>query len=530
MIMQFPVPYKDEMLSSILARFNSRQGIDADKKALEILFGSRNIVPSMLFQGHIESLLTNVGHIWKISPEEVIRKHSLLYAFKPFMNESRYGEQVRDLLHGYKNQTLTRLGVNASNLIWSKNFLYCPACLKSDLDNLGETYWRRHFQLPGVECCPLHECKLIDSGLSVQPPQRHSLVSPDVRTLKPSKTLGIVDTSYKNVALSKQIQQLLEHEHLHHSPTQWTAYYQALTHSLNLRIRGGTDHDLIKSTVRSYWGNKWLNQKGLRLDIENNWLKDIFRKHRRSFSYLHHLIVMGALLGESMSITEECRKVDSFPDVAPPKKNYSTSEYEVNKFSYRSIWLELIKNFNSLKEIRATREGACVYSWLYRFDRDWQTEHSLAHLHKKPKKGRIDWQRRDRELVRLLIQAEKDSYLDLGLPRKSRLWFGKRIGASSLIPDKVSKMPLCRSFLDRYQETVEEYQLRRLLAILVDKIKHGERLPHVYELERSAGLSKKRIRKPAAEVIRVDIPKIASYLQLSGRELVSYFYKSNRFH
>ncbi|WP_214653414.1 TniQ family protein, partial [Vibrio anguillarum] len=87
--MQFPVPYQDELLSSVLARFILRQGINADKQALEVLFGSRNFVPSSIFQGHIQLLLSNVGHIWNISPEQVIDDHSLLGVFKPFMDVAR---------------------------------------------------------------------------------------------------------------------------------------------------------------------------------------------------------------------------------------------------------------------------------------------------------------------------------------------------------------------------------------------------------------------------------------------------------
>ncbi len=67
MIYQFPVPHDDELLGSVLARFISRQGIREDKVALELLFGSRNIVPSALLQGHLSQLANNVQHLWPIA-------------------------------------------------------------------------------------------------------------------------------------------------------------------------------------------------------------------------------------------------------------------------------------------------------------------------------------------------------------------------------------------------------------------------------------------------------------------------------
>ncbi|MBF4437352.1 hypothetical protein ERJ77_23295, partial [Vibrio anguillarum] len=161
-------------------------------------------------------------------------------------------------------------------------------------------------------------------------------------------------------------------------------------------LGGHIDQSLIQFMVRSTWGDNWLIKNGLNLEIENNWLLAMFRKHRRAFSYLHHLAVMIALLGQSMSIEDECLKVDKLPDTPSSKNRYFTSEYEARKTEYRSIWLKFLKTFNSLKDIRSTREGARVYSWLYRFDRDWHIQHSLDHVKKRRIDRRVDWEMRDR--------------------------------------------------------------------------------------------------------------------------------------
>ncbi|WP_180980441.1 TnsD family Tn7-like transposition protein [Vibrio diazotrophicus] len=516
MIMQFPVPYLDELLSSVLARFIHRQGINADKQALDILFGSRNIVPSSLFQGHVQLLLSNAGHLWNISPEQVIDDHSLLGVFKPFMDAARYDAQKQELIHGTKNQSLTSIGINASKLIWPHHFRYCPVCLKHDIETLGETYWRRNFQLPGMSCCPVHSCLLVESEISIHSSQRHAFVAAKSEQLNLSIGMGLVPPELNQITLARQIYQLFQCRTFNHSVTQWSGYYQNLACSLNLMVGGRIDHRLIQLMIRNAWGDNWLNQNGLSLEIENNWLLAIFRKHRRPFSYLHHLTVMVALLGTSMSIGKECTKVDIFPDKFSPKKRYFTSEYDSRKAEYRAIWLNLIRDFNSLKDIRATKEGTRVYSWLYRFDRDWHIQHSLAHVKKRHVDRRVDWAKRDRELVKKLLSVENRSYLDLFLPRKSRPWYAKQINASNLIPDKLAKLPLCHCFLNRYQESVEEYQLRRLLAIVVDKLNHGQAIPPIYELERSAGLSKERIREPAKEVLRMDISRIARQARIAG--------------
>ena len=275
------------------------------------------------------------------------------------------------------------------------------------------------------------------------------------------------------------------------------------------------DHEQISALVRGAWGDCWLHRNGLSLEIDNNWLLAIFRKHRRPFTYLHHLVVMIALLGDSISIEAECSKVSSLPNEPSRRNHYSNSEYDERKGEYRSIWLKLVNQFKTLKEIRATKEGARVYSWLYRFDRKWQKMHMLTRLSQERVDNRVDWVKRDRELVRLLLNVEKIAYSELTLPRKSRAWFVKQVAATNVIPDNLNKLPLCECFLSRYPESVEEYQLRRLLAIVVNKLNNGQAIPKRYELERSAGLSKERIRKPAAEVLRVDIPRIARKARLT---------------
>jgi hypothetical protein len=515
MIMQFPVPYEDELLSSVLARFIQRQGIRSDKQALELLFGSRNIVPSSLFQGHIQPLLTRVGHLWNTSPEQVIKNHTLLGVFKPFMDLPRYDAQQLELIRGDKNQTLTSIGINASKLLWPQQFRYCPVCLKNDLDILGETYWRRHFQLPGVSCCPNHSCILLNSKSDIRSSQRHAFIPVNHEELQLSVGFGVIDSGTNQILLSRQIYRLLSKDFADHTLHQWSHYYKDLARSSNLMSGSRVDHNLIRSMVRHTWGESWLNSNGLNIDFENNWLKAIFRKHRRPFSYLHHLTVMIALSGLSFSIEAEFAKVAILRDQSTSKRIYSSSLYENRKGEYRTRWLMLVKKFRSLKDIRATKEGARVYSWLYRFDRDWHIKHSLVHERKKPKDRRVDWKKRDHELVKRLLDIERKSYLDLELPRKSRPWYAKQANATNLIPDKLKKLPLCHCFFERYQETVEEYQLRRLLAIVVEKLNRGQPIPQIYELERSAGLSKERIREPAKEVLRVDIPRITRQARLT---------------
>lgn len=48
-----------------------------------------------------------------------------------------------------------------------KYMRYCPLCAAIDRKKYGETYWHRKHQLPGVEICLEHRCRLEDSSVGI---------------------------------------------------------------------------------------------------------------------------------------------------------------------------------------------------------------------------------------------------------------------------------------------------------------------------------------------------------------------------
>ncbi|GAA4649870.1 hypothetical protein GCM10023116_21510 [Kistimonas scapharcae] len=119
---------------------------------------------------------------------------------------------------------------------------------------------------------------------------------------------------------------------------------------------------------------------------------------------------------------------------------------------------------------------------------------------------RVDWGVRDRQLVKQFLVIEAESCEVLELPRRSRAWFCNQLGVKSLVEKKLNKLPLCNAFFIRYSESIEEYQTRRLACIMAELTQRNEHIRPVCEIERFAGLSRQRSRKPAREILRMDIP------------------------
>jgi hypothetical protein len=508
MIMQFPVAHNDELLVSILARFVARQGLKDDKVALEVLFGSRNIVPSPLLQGHIQALLSRVGHIWSIGQNELIQRHSILSIFQSFVEPSRIHEVKKRLIKSEKSDVMTGIGINASNIKWPRNYRYCPDCVIEDYKNLAYSYWRRLFQLPGVMVCPKHHCYLQNSPFKLRPERRHAFKDASFLVPQAQLTPLYVKPNDKLLLLATVIKQLLETKTPYVTPQQWTIFYQRCIADQGLIIRNRPDHFNIRKIVEYFWGKAFLDQQGLGLNIENSWLLAFFRKQRRHYSFLHHIVCHMALF-PGYSILNSIQSASLITDYIRKKRIYTNVKAIERCDEYRASWLRICSNLLVLKDIRATTEGAKTYSWLYRFDNTWLQDHLPTRIRNDV--GRqINWRKRDIDIVKTLIKIRNKSYDNLNLPRMTQTWFITQTNVSWGIVNHLNKLPLCRSFFVKYSESIDEYQIRRVLAIIASYINSHEPLPKLYEIERIAGLSKKRSRKAVKHILRMDFEKFSS--------------------
>lgn len=513
MIFQFPVPHDDELLVSILARFISRQGIREDKVALHLLFGSRNIVPSSLLQGHLSDLSRQVGYLWPTTPNEILEKHSILPVFKPFVEPDRYAAICSDLAIDSKSHSMLKTGINASALVFPTYYRYCPICLRKDINQFAYSYWRRQFQLPGVCVCLQHHCTLVDSHFELKPSRRHTFI--EASSLSTMSRLSAAEVCEKPmlVELARNIDRLFHQTFPYISPDQWTAFYDARLREVGLKSSNWVEHYQIESQFSQYWGGEFLKKCGLDLVGEVTWLQTFFRKHRKHFSYLHHLLCQQALFPEWK--LNDVFNIASSIKIQPAKRVYRSSQASLRAPEYRSIWHNLKKENASLKDIRATREGARVYSWLYRFDNAWLKESLPAPI--KNNRGRIvDWKKRDLEVVRTLLKIRSNSFDELSLPRMTQQWFITQTKFRWGVGRHLSKLPLCQRFFIQYTESVEEFQVRRVLAIIVNAINSNEIIPRPYEIERLAGLSSKRIRDVTRQIIREDL-EMVSCLKLPSK-------------
>ncbi|BBN58975.1 TnsD family Tn7-like transposition protein [Hydrogenovibrio marinus] len=508
MIANFPVPQKDELLSSVLARFVARQGLESHKVALDVLFGDRKVVTSALFQGRINLLLERVGHIWSTSEQEVVYQHTMLPLFAPFLPSNQVMKIIEDVSFKKGNTVSLRTGMNASLLNWRENYMFCPQCWESEKRELGFVYWHRSHQVPGVTYCSIHNCKLVDSEKSMQHTQRHAFVVPQIQQDK-MLSCSEVKLNDREVLLSQSVSQLFELPSDSSmlagiSSDKWSAFYSNYAVQQGFLNGSRIDHKRIEQAIIAFWGKEWLKKNALFFEGDGSWLRRIFQKHRRGFSYLQHFVVWLAIEQKSIDVFERLSWVESIQKKVKKTKS-TTTDRDVKEV--RCMWLDLRRKQPeaSLKMLRATQAGARLYTWLYRHDRAWLDEN-------KPKKvanyvnSRVNWQERDDKLVRQLIVIMQSNEFELEGPRRSRSWYANKLGVKSLIEKHLDKLPRVSLFFSKYSETIEEYQCRRLARVLADLVLKSEQLIPICEVERYAGLSEQRKTTAARRIVSKSVP------------------------
>ena len=283
------------------------------------------------------------------------------------------------------------------------------------------------------------------------------------------------------------------------SPTlnQWTQYYKALIRQCGLNNGENICYPSIKGQVLFTWGNVWLDKHGLEVhDEESCWLRAICRKHRKSFSYLEHIVLLNSLLHKGWTINQELEKVIRY---SKEKQNFLKREYiqESNtSLVQRNAWFQSVRKIGPKQ---ARQKQKAIYAWLYRHDHDW-----LLAINDKYKRARrivnkrVYWPKRDRMIVKAMLGIKNEICENLSAPRLTKNWYLSQITHPASVEKNMHKLPLCHQFFNKYSEGISEYQIRRLTRTIIRLTSLSEPIVK-WKVLRLSGLSEERL-KPVTNV------------------------------
>lgn len=501
MISNFPIPYPDELIYSVIARYAVHHGILSPKYLTEELFNNRNLTPTYDLPFHLDRLASYLPDHYDALI--LISQHTLLPIYKPFQPDAviRYAVQA---LRSEQYQSLhTKLGKNASRIKSVSFFRFCPHCWHEQMEQYGEVYWKRSWQISGYEYCSKHQQPLFVSSIPCGGIERKFHFA-HLNILKDSSQL-VLDSQNLNchITLAELIEELLIH-----SPSITVqdfsiisdAYFNLLKDRDLLAGRKVINYKEVRRLVLDYWGESLLSSYQLTdLDSENCWLKNIFRKHRKAFSYLEHLIVLKALVPEQNPLETYKQYIDQ---ASRNKEEVATPVY-MNKNVDRILsedqkqWITLIQK----KSVQQARQyDSALYARLYRNHKDWllQTNKSAVIIPADLSKPRINWKERDLQFVKQLIKIRDELLEDLDSPQWTKKFFMRQLGSVSMIEKNWNLFPLTAAFLNRYAESIDCYQIRRITRTFICQNIDNKCYPPSIFLRKS-GLSEQRLTSEARQ-------------------------------
>lgn len=486
----FPLPYRDELLYSVIARYGVHQGIVSPKELLDDIYNDRKVVATVDLPSHINRISSLYPQSEATSSVELIYSHTLFPLYAPFVDEKRRRNCLNFMRKQAKGGTHLALGFAASRIKQPRWLRYCPACLLEQKGKFGEYYWSRNWQISGADSCLLHGA-LIDSNILRHPDHKHEYVPATRHTCRTD--VNQQPSNIQSDLITQSVNELLQLKPFYSpTPEQWTSYYRAILFDHGFNRGKHIDYKQLKEKVISCFGSNWLKKYGLYPeDNQICWLKTIFRKHRKAFSYLEHLVVWHSLLGDEWQIADIFKQVRLQPRENKALDTPMLDATEEDKVKYRNLWLPVVSE-NGVNYARKHKFGY-VYAWLYRHDRKWllQINEQFKVLN-KIKNPRIDWHKRDRYLVKLLCDIKNNSELKLDDPRHSMNWYLSKLYCGSTVGKHLNDLPLCKLFFMRFCENIAEYQIRRITCAVVKQNVSNNTLRR-WQILRMSGLSEQRL-------------------------------------
>jgi hypothetical protein len=313
MITFFPTPYPDEVLYSVLARYHIRSANFSPKITLRDLFNTTNIISTVDFPSHLQTLGDNLSHFKFYTFENIVKNSTLFPFYSPFLSAEKAGT-VADLLRFNSRGIIhTKIGIMASSVKTPTFLRFCAECFNEDSIKYAEPYWHRLHQIPGVLICPVHQVLIQNSTVKTDGKNRHEFYQANAENC-----ISVpISVNYDKTVLNRLIDlaedvKLTLNSTLPSKNVEWFQQkYTSLLIEKGLATASERIHqkDFINE-FKNFYGRSFLELVYSDFDSnrDSNWLSGIVRKHRKLFHPLRHLLLI-RFLGQDVLTFFENKEV-----------------------------------------------------------------------------------------------------------------------------------------------------------------------------------------------------------------------------
>ena len=314
----FPTPYQDECFYSIFARYYVRSGISSPKEAAIKFFGSdRSLLAStVLLPRRLERMDYWIDPACGMTGSELICSHTSYPYQSVAYTDTIYLEMEKILQEGIPSSGMYQLERHMiAKSGWPgavKCLRYCPECVLEDIREYGETYWHRLPQLPGVQYCPKHGCRIRDSEAPIE--ELRVRIYPASYMLRDRKEScddpkRWIRDSYLRIAQDSQW--LLEHGREFGGHTNISRKYRLFLQERGYaNFYGICDREAVRRDFRKYFGEELLKDLFYFAEDPLYWLRYLQESIGFNMKPIHHVLLMEFFSGSASTFLEADLKTE----------------------------------------------------------------------------------------------------------------------------------------------------------------------------------------------------------------------------
>ncbi len=218
-----------------------------------------------------------------------------------------------------------------------------------------------------------------------------------------------------------------------------------------------------------------------------------------------------------LPISRHGRKAKSLPRAARLKDTHDPAAHEEKRRACRDKWVSAMRQVpkTTLKALRLKLPRE--YAWLRRNDGGWLNRHTPQSRRRARPTSGVDWKKRDAEYaVAVRVAAARIKNNPVRPVQATRSAIGKAVGATTLLRQKLSKLPLTAQVIAGLVETRVEYAVRRI-RWAAECFTHEHTLPRPWQLMLRANVYSLREVPEIRGVLEAALSSVESALTLKGR-------------
>ncbi|MDR7867743.1 MAG: TnsD family transposase [Sporomusaceae bacterium] len=291
----FPSPYPDEILFSICSRYHDWNHSPFFKRTLAGLIGENGGCATVGFPSHIGRLINFLPSGTTLTAEGLINQHTLFPLFRPFLPVNR-GDMILRYMIGEQGRLLYQtVGAMASGIPMLRYLRYCQQCIREDINILGEAYWHRVHQVPGVGVCPTHYCKLSKSEICISPLSNKTIFYSVPTEVMRCSSVEPEVFAFPRTDIAKAVQWLLKGESPVVGLENIRQRYVDLLYKKDLAtFRGRIRQKEVAEAFNRFFSADFVDEtfSAIESNQTETWLSRLLQKPRTACHPIRHLLLM----------------------------------------------------------------------------------------------------------------------------------------------------------------------------------------------------------------------------------------------